>query len=205
VKKKQRWLAFFSVIMASVPFFLCAEIISLYNEHEYNAFVQENTHQPIVIQYAASWCNVCTNVSPLISTITQDPEFKDNVIFARIDVDTVPALCKAHNIQAIPTFSYLHKGRLIKQITGIKNIEDFDRDFKHNLRTTFRLASNDNTSLTQIFRDFFQSSGQQKDEASGEQQPSFFSSWWANICAWYENFVEKIKALWAPAQGIQQL
>ncbi len=186
---------------------LGADIIPLYNEHEYHTFLQENTHQPIVIQYAASWCHVCNNVSPLVNDIIQDPEFKDVIAFARIDVDTLPALCKAHNIQGIPTFSYMHRGRLIKQVTGVKNMDDFHHDFKHSLRSTFRLASNDNSSLTQMFRDFFKSSP--TEQSDGDQKTegpkSYFASFWATMQAWYHWGVEKVKALFSPSGGIKEL
>lgn len=59
--------------------------------------------KPCVIDFYATWCGPCRQMSPIIEELAGELEGK--VIFYKVDVDQEPELAGAFGIQSIPTFA----------------------------------------------------------------------------------------------------
>ncbi len=135
----------YHIVIASLV--ACASTTLLSNITQINnveQFYKEVTHTQgsVVVQFAANWCGVCQKVKPSFDQISNEPEFAP-VRFVRVDIDTCEALRKKQGIVGIPTFMYLTDGKKQAQDIGVKNPDTFPEDLRTTMRSTFRLAQNE--------------------------------------------------------------
>ncbi|KNH09709.1 Thioredoxin domain containing protein [Perkinsela sp. CCAP 1560/4] len=69
----------------------------------------------IVVKFTAKWCGPCQNIAPLFAFMS---DYYPMVWFYHVDVDDHPALASDFDIQAVPTFFVLHRGKIEKRIDG---------------------------------------------------------------------------------------
>ncbi|KAK4248323.1 thioredoxin-like protein [Corynascus novoguineensis] len=75
-------------------------------------------HPLVLLDAFATWCGPCKAIAPLIAKWAQDPEFKDDVHFAKFDVDAVPDLAQELGIRAMPTFIIFKNGEKVGDLLG---------------------------------------------------------------------------------------
>ncbi|XP_027915374.1 thioredoxin H2-like [Vigna unguiculata] len=74
----------------------------------------------MVIDFTASWCGPCKQMDPVI----QDFSAKyTNVEFIKIDVDELMAVSQEFQVQAMPTFILIKKGKVVDKVVGAKKEE----------------------------------------------------------------------------------
>ena len=61
--------------------------------------------KPMVIDFFATWCGPCKELSPILDKIEEN--HKGEVIFKRIDVDQEPELAQEFNVQSIPLLMFV--------------------------------------------------------------------------------------------------
>ncbi|KAK7368139.1 hypothetical protein VNO80_10161 [Phaseolus coccineus] len=72
----------------------------------------------MVIDFTATWCGPCKQMDPVI----QDFAAKyTNVEFIKIDVDELMGVSEEFQVQAMPTFILMKKGKVIDKVLGAKN------------------------------------------------------------------------------------
>ncbi|XP_021762296.1 thioredoxin H2-like [Chenopodium quinoa] len=74
----------------------------------------------LVVDFAASWCGPCKFIEPAVKAIAN--KYPD-VEFAKIDVDELPDVAKEFEVQAMPTFIFLKKGKVVDKVVGAKKDE----------------------------------------------------------------------------------
>lgn len=78
-----------------------------YNHYIFNTETNDGkflgTH-PIVIDFYATWCGPCKQLSPKLEALAKD--FKGKIDFFRVDVDEETKLAQMFNIEAMPTLVY---------------------------------------------------------------------------------------------------
>ena len=78
-----------------------------YNHYIFNTETNDGkflgTH-PIVIDFYATWCGPCKQLSPKLEALAKD--FKGKIDFFRVDVDEETKLAQMFNIESIPTLVY---------------------------------------------------------------------------------------------------
>ena len=71
---------------------------------------------PVVLDFWATWCQPCTQLSPILERFAEDDA--GAWILARIDVDANQRLSQAAQVQSIPTVHVVWQGQLVPGFTG---------------------------------------------------------------------------------------
>ncbi|XP_004302362.1 PREDICTED: thioredoxin H2-like [Fragaria vesca subsp. vesca] len=80
----------------------------------------KESSQLLVIDFSASWCGPCKFIEPAIHAMAE--KFTD-VYFAKIDVDELSEVSQQFEVQAMPTFVLLKKGKEVDRVVGAKKDE----------------------------------------------------------------------------------
>lgn len=80
----------------------------------------------VVVDFFATWCPMCKAMDPVFKTLSAKEEFKDQVKFVSLDIDQFQELAMAYGINAIPTFLFFKKGKVVGTQLGYVSSEKFD-------------------------------------------------------------------------------
>ena len=78
----------------------------------------QTSEKPFLVDFSAIWCPPCSILSPILERLEQ--EFKEKVIFAKINVDLAPKTCQKYGINPIPTVILFKEGKPINGFVGLK-------------------------------------------------------------------------------------
>ncbi|MBQ3533573.1 MAG: thioredoxin [Clostridia bacterium] len=91
---------------------------ALHLNHE--SFQQEVLHsdKPVLLDFFATWCGPCQQLSPVIDKLAADhPELK----VAKIDIDQSRELAKKHKIFSVPTLVVYKNGEITARASGVRS------------------------------------------------------------------------------------
>lgn len=77
--------------------------------------------KPMVIDFFATWCGPCKQLSPILDEIEKN--HKGEVIFRRIDVDQEPDLAAEFRVEAIPMLMFVTPKGEYQTIVGLQTPE----------------------------------------------------------------------------------
>ncbi len=78
----------------------------------------QTTEKPVLVDFFAVWCLPCQVLSPILEKI--EDEFRERVIFAKVNVDSSPKTSQKYGINLIPTVILFKKGEPVSEFTGLK-------------------------------------------------------------------------------------
>jgi putative thioredoxin len=78
--------------------------------------VERSKTVPVVIDFWATWCQPCKQLSPILERLAQ--EYAGRWVLAKIDVDANPSLAQAVAVQSIPTIMAVIKGQPVPLFMG---------------------------------------------------------------------------------------
>lgn len=79
----------------------------------------------LVADFYATWCPPCKALAPLLDSLAEDPQWKGNVTFVRIDVDKFTELAQEYEVGGIPDVRFFYKGKMINKIIGLADKTDY--------------------------------------------------------------------------------
>ncbi|KAK7274691.1 hypothetical protein RIF29_15788 [Crotalaria pallida] len=78
------------------------------------------TNKLMVIDFSATWCGPCKKMEPIIREFAA--QYTD-VEFIKLDVDELMEVAQAFQVQAMPTFILIKKGKVVGKVVGAKKEE----------------------------------------------------------------------------------
>lgn len=89
--------------------------------------VVEQSGQPVIIDFYASWCQPCKKMSPIFEELSK--EFK-NVKFVKVNVDHGRDIAKRYNVSSLPTFVLIKNGQEVSKQVGMISKEGLANKLK---------------------------------------------------------------------------
>ena len=90
-----------------------------------------NAKKPVLVDFFAIWCPPCSILSPILEKIEE--EFKEKVIFAKVNVDAAPKTSQKYGINPIPTVILFKGGKPISEFIGARPENEIREWLKDNL------------------------------------------------------------------------
>lgn len=85
------------------------------NKELFDKYVAEEK-QVILVDYWAPWCVYCRRIAPAFEKIAE--QYKDAVIFGKLDIDQEPQIAVEQQIEVIPTFVLYKDGQAVDSIVA---------------------------------------------------------------------------------------
>ncbi|KAK7309557.1 hypothetical protein RJT34_06379 [Clitoria ternatea] len=80
----------------------------------------KQTNKLMVLDFTATWCGPCKYMDPIIQEYAAK---YTKVEFIKIDVDELMGVSQEFQVQAMPTFILVKKGKVVEKIVGAKEEE----------------------------------------------------------------------------------
>jgi putative thioredoxin len=88
---------------------------------DFEAQVIKRSHEvPVLVDFWAPWCAPCKALGPALEQVVREQGGK--VLLAKVNTDEEPALAKGFRITGIPAVKAFHKGRLVNEFVGGRDL-----------------------------------------------------------------------------------
>ena len=77
--------------------------------------------KPVLVDFWAPWCGPCQAMGPIIDELAKIFESKAKV--GKMNVDENHSTAEKYAVMSIPSLKIFKKGEVIKEFTGLQNIE----------------------------------------------------------------------------------
>ena len=82
---------------------------------EYNSLI--NQGKTVLLDFYADWCGPCRTQIPILEKFSET--VGDDIIIAKVNVDTQPELAGQFGVRSIPTIAIVDKGHVQYQKSGV--------------------------------------------------------------------------------------
>lgn len=83
-------------------------------ENEFDEIVLKSD-KPVFVDFYATWCGPCKMMSPILEQLSEE---KQDVVFAKIDVDDAERLAVLYGISSIPCMILFKNGEEADRVVG---------------------------------------------------------------------------------------
>jgi thiol-disulfide isomerase/thioredoxin len=68
-----------------------------------------------ILYFTAAWCPPCRKIGPIYEALSKE---NTDVLFVKVDIDSVPELAEKNFIRSVPTFIFKQGDKVIEQFAG---------------------------------------------------------------------------------------
>ena len=72
--------------------------------------------KPVLVDFWAAWCGPCSFLAPVLDKLEE--EFRDKVIFAKVNIDESPLVSQKFGIDRIPNVVFFRNGKMLGGFVG---------------------------------------------------------------------------------------
>jgi thioredoxin 1 len=83
------------------------------------------SEKPAFVYFHAEWCAACKRLALTIKEIAK--EYKDKMLFVKIDVDKDDGISKKYNIPGVPAVVFISKGQEVERLVGARRKGEYIR------------------------------------------------------------------------------
>ena len=76
-----------------------------------------NSETPVVVDFSATWCGPCQQLSPIIDELAGD--YEGRVKVGKVDIDNAQSTAATYGIMSVPTVLYFKGGEKVDQDAGV--------------------------------------------------------------------------------------
>ena len=76
-----------------------------------------NSETPVVVDFSATWCGPCQQLSPIIDQLAGD--YEGRVKVGKVDIDNAQSTAATYGIMSVPTVLYFKGGEKVDQDVGV--------------------------------------------------------------------------------------
>jgi len=91
------------------------KVIKIHSVSEYNQIIATSNEKAVVVDFFATWCKPCVQISPLFAEFS---ESYSDCIFVKVDVDNLKEIAKTESVSAMPTFKVYKNGAVVDTLVG---------------------------------------------------------------------------------------
>ena len=90
---------------------------------ELDDIIKNNLEKLIVVDFFATWCGPCVRIAPKLEEMSKSDDYKDRVLFLKVDVDAASEISEKYKIQAMPTFILFKEGSKVDEMMGANEVK----------------------------------------------------------------------------------
>ena len=75
-----------------------------------------NSDKPVLVDFHATWCGPCKQLSPVIEKVATT--FNDRLKVIKVDVDKNTAAAQAYQVKGVPTMILFKQGKIVWRSSG---------------------------------------------------------------------------------------
>lgn len=83
--------------------------VSIKSKEQFKEVVNSSLTPLVVVMFTATWCRPCQQAYPEVRR--QAITYKDDVVFATVDVDENEEIVQMCKVRAFPTFMFINEGK----------------------------------------------------------------------------------------------
>ena len=76
----------------------------------------EKGDKPVAVMFSSPTCPYCRQMEPHFNEYAA--EYKDKIVFAKVDISESPTIANRYGIMGTPTFKFFCNGKPVQELTG---------------------------------------------------------------------------------------
>ena len=86
------------------------------NSEEFNLEVIKKKDKLVIVDFFATWCTPCQNLSPVLEKIAEE---RDDFDIVKVDIDENDELAVEYAIEFVPTLLAFRNGEMVAEIEAV--------------------------------------------------------------------------------------